>query len=228
MNRAKEIMYELQILIPELSNKDYVISHSYETGKHYLWLMITAGISAQLKLDIGVQNIDLIQFRQAVIDKILNLPILLNDSVLQELSDELFNHKSFSNQTHQTDELKRLIKKKRGTSTLFQVDEQNQLLLFPSSINTKLDPTVRVIQCKVLSLKKYEATIYCIKDYLENKHISPSKKYRLNLKNFLTNESTYQHLSKAIHQTQNLNVKVNAILDAITHVAIEYSLVDIQ
>lgn len=224
--RAEDAVFELKQLIPELDGGDFEILYKYVMGDKYLSLAVSASISNQLRLELDASNQSLLKYRLEIIAKVKELPILLNNIVLTELADELFEGKKVAGKQFEFDAIKRLIKKKQGESVLIGFDGGDQILLFPTSLEYKLDPTVRKIRCKVDSLRKFYANINCVKDERAKKPTPGSRCFKLNLKNCMGDSSAHEQLSKVIFQSCTLTIDVQAILDGATGAVREYLLID--
>lgn len=222
--RAVDTMDELKKLIPELNNSYFEILYKYVIEDESLSLVVAACLSSQMSLDIDCSVHSLPKFRLSIVGKIKELPLLLNSIVLAELSDELFDGIKVSGQQFQSVAIKKLIKKKQGKRILFCFGDGDQLILFPTSLEYKLDPEIRTINCKVDSIKKYHADINCVQDAYEEKAIPKSKIIKLNLINFMADDNLYTHFSNAIHYSLQLTVEVQAVLDGITGSVREYVL----
>ena len=226
--RAEDTMRELKQLIPELDGGDFEIFYKYVMGDKYLSLAVSASVSNQMRLELDVSNQSLLKYRLEIIAKVKNLPMLLNNIVLTELADELFEGKKVAGKQFDFDAIKRLIKKKQGESVLIGFDDGDQMLLFPTSLEYRLDPTVRKIRCKVDSLRKFYAIINCVKDELAEHPIRASRGIQLNFNHYIRKETLHENLSKANFHSRVLTLDVQAVLDGVTGVVREYQFVEME
>lgn len=222
--RVQETLTEIKLLLPELEQtQNFEFKTTYLTGEYFLYLVLMVYESRQGCLTFDSAMEGLLEFRRSVIDKIHLLPILLNSLVLDAVAASL----SIDNPSDQNNsKLKKLIKRKQGSTQCINVDDQDQLILFPGILTYKVDPIPRVIECNIYSIGRYEVIINGVKDSVATTEVKFSKKLRLDIRKASMNHALYDVLSQKLCESARVSLKVSAVLDVLSNVVREYQLID--
>lgn len=222
--RGDNILKELFFKIPSLNQIHFYITYDFKVLSDGIWIVIKAN-DFQLTLDISKDFVSLSEFERMVIRDIKNIPVLLNMTALKELADETFENKT-TQVSNAPGPLNKILKSKKGKKEKYEYRGQLQLVLHPDSIPNKLDSRVRVIKCMVREKLRFHAVIDQVSDSTVLTPIKPSKKFKLNLKNFMDNDEFHNHIGPYMRKVESIELKAQAFVDGVIGEVDEYLLLE--
>jgi hypothetical protein len=222
--RGDNILKELILKIPSLNQTHFYITYDFKVLSDGMWIVVKAN-DFQLALDISKDFPTLSEFERMVIRDIKNIPFLLNMTALRELADETFENKT-TQVSIVRDPLKKVLKVKRGKKEKYEYRGQLQLVIHPNSIAKIPDSRVRTIKCMVREKLRFHAVIDQVSDITVVGAIKPNKKFKLNLNNFMDNDSFHNFIGPYMRKVESIDLTVQAFLDGATGEVDEYLLLE--
>ena len=145
--RIDHVLDDIRTLLPEFAGLPGIeLTHEIKVGENQLILNVFLVESLQVGFDFN-DNKSLREVKEIIVDAIKRLPIKLNLMVLddQSLSSKFPGY----SEDKETDNLKKLMRKRQKSSLNFLLADETFDLCFPEMAPYVIDPSVRHIEFKI-------------------------------------------------------------------------------